>query len=102
MYIAQDHTLNSTEQRLYNLYVATYPTDQTKFRAHLMLTAAKDRNEQTLKQLFHENTVARIALHKIVNSAGKTRKGQFHDHDWCRQIAQEAITATNPTNTKED
>lgn len=96
MFIAQDHTLSPTEQRFFNLYLATYPTDQTKFHAHFRLSAAKDRNEQTLHQLFHETTVSRIALHKIANSAGKTRKGQLHDHVWCQQIAQEAIKATNP------
>lgn len=96
MYIAQDHDLNPTEQRLFNLYLATYPTDQTKFVAHLRLSATKGRNETTLKQLFHENTISRIALHKIANGAGKTRKGQLHDHAWCQQIAKEAITATNP------
>ena len=91
MYIAQDYDLNPTEQRLFNLYMATYPTDQTKFIAHLRLSAAKDRNERALKQLFHENTVTRIALHKIANHAGKTRKGQLHDHAWCQQIAKQAI-----------
>lgn len=96
MYIAQDHTLSHNEQRFFNLYMATYPTDQTKFHAHFRLTAAKDRNEQTLHQLFHENTVQRIALHKIAHDAGKTRQGQLHDHAWCQQIAQEAIKAIEP------
>lgn len=96
MHIAQDHTLSPTEQRFFNLYMATYPTDQTKFIAHIRLSAAKDRNAQTLKQLFHENTVSRLALQKIVNGAGKTRKGQLHDHAWCQQIAQEALIPTDP------
>ena len=102
MFTAQDHTLSPTEQRLFNLYMATYPTDQTKFNAHIRLSAAQDRNQQTLKRLFHEHTVARIALHKIANSAGKTRKGQLHDHIWCQQIAQEALIPTDSTEPKEE
>lgn len=72
---------------MFNLYMATYFSDQTKFIAHLRLSAAKDRNEQTLKQPFRENTVTRIDLPKITQGAKRTRKGQFHDHAWCQQIA---------------
>ena len=96
MYIAQDHTLSPTEQRYFNLYLATYPTDQTKFNAHIRLSANKDRNEQTLRQLCHEVAIYRAALHNIARWAGKTRKGKLHDHAWCQQMAQEALKPINP------
>jgi hypothetical protein len=99
MYIAQDHTLTPTEQRFFNLYLATYPTDQTKFNAHIRLSANKDRNEQTIRQLCHDVAIYRSALQKISQQAGKTRKGQLLDHTWCQQIAQDAL---KPTNAQEE